>query len=304
MSKLILIMNGMSLASYGRAVCYLALAQTLIAFNIVSAKYSLQFVSPNIYLGLRYFFAFVFSLFFLNFSRQPKIFGKINIPLITLQAISGGILFNIPMSQGLLQTDASIAGIITSLLPIVTLFLSFILFKTKLTRKNFFAITLCVIGLLFISISQVQGQHAAHSLTGDIWIFISLIPEALYYLLSHRFPAPISGVFNSTIIFSINSLFFLVILCWQHLDLFYIPINIFLLIALQGFSLSLYYLIWLKGCQMANETLISVSASFMPVMTVFLAVLFLHEHLNIYQLIGISIILFTVIFQKEKTSNQ
>lgn len=290
----------MNLVTYGRSVCYLALAQSLIAFNIVSAKYSLQFVSPNIYLGLRYFFAFIFSLLFLTISRQPKIFGKINFPLITLQAISGGILFNIPMSQGLLLTDASIAGIITSLLPIVTIFLSFALFKTKLTPKNLTAISFSVVGLLFISISQLQGKHAIHSLAGDVWIFISLLPEALYYLLSHRFPAPISGFLNASLIFSINSLLFIGILFWQHLDLFHIPLNVLLLIVVQGFSLSLYYLIWLKGCQMANETLISVSASFMPVMTVILAVLFLNEHLNVYQLIGISIILFTVLFQKEK----
>jgi drug/metabolite transporter (DMT)-like permease len=291
----------MSNIAYGKAIAYLASAQLLIALNIVSAKYSLQFISPNVYLGWRYFFAFLCSLIFLFFHQRPKIFGKLNLPIILLQAVSGGILFNIPMSQGLVLTDASIAGIITSLLPIITLFLSWILFKTKLTPKNFIAISFSVMGLLFISMGQLAGQKPVHTFLGDLWIFLAIIPEALYYLLSHRYRPPISDFFNASIIFSINSFLFLIILFWQHADLFHIPLKILFLIMFQGFSLSLYYLIWLKGCQIANETLITVSASFMPVMTVILAMLFLHEHLNLYQCLGILIILMTVIFQKKQS---
>ena len=94
----------------------------------------------------------------------------------------------------------------------------------------------------------------------------------------------------------------MIILFWQHADLFHIPLRIFFLILFQGVSLSLYYLIWLKGCQIANETLITLSASFMPVMTVMLAMFFLHEHLNFYQFLGIAIILLTVIFSKKTDS--
>jgi len=289
----------MSVKIYTKTVTYLALAQSLIAFNIVSAKYSLQYISTNDYLTMRYLFAFIISLIcYLCAAKTPKK-ENVSYSILFLQAITGGILFNIPMTKGLSVIDASVAGIITSLLPIFTILLSCLFFQTKLTRTNLVAIGLSFLGLLLISLSQWHASQD-HHISGDLWVLLAIIPEAVYYILSQRFPAPISIFLNGTIIFGINALLFIFLFLFHPHPIPSIPQPVIFLISTQGFALSLYYVFWLKGCRQAHTTLVSISAAFMPIMTTVLAYLFLNEQINCIQIAGIVIIIMTIVMQKEK----
>ena len=292
--------NTMSVKIYTKTVTYLALAQSLIAFNIVSAKYSLQYISTNDYLTMRYLFAFIISLIgYLCAPKHPKK-QNVSYSILFLQAVTGGLLFNIPMTKGLSIIDASVAGIITSLLPIFTILLSCVFFQTKLTRTNILAIGFSFLGLLLISLSQWHESQNQHPISGDLWVLLAIVPEAIYYILSQRFPAPISIFLNGTIIFGVNALLFIVLFLLNPHPMPSIPQPVIFLISIQGFALSLYYVFWLKGCRHAHTTLVSISAAFMPIMTIVLAFLFLHEQINNIQIVGIFIIIMTIIMQKEK----
>ena len=287
-----------------KALLYLASSQFLIAFNIISIKYALNFTSAQIYTSLRYFFAFLFSLGLCFITRQNfkknKTAIKKYFPILALQAICGGILFNIFMTVGLEKSDASIAGIITSVLPIVTIIMSCLIFQAKMTQANLTAIFICVLGLLLVSGSKFQGHH---HLMGDALIFLALIPESVYYILTQRYPSPISLALNACIAFALNSSLFL-ILVYPHVNQFnQIPFSIWILIVIQGLSLSMNYFLWLKGCEEASQTTVALSSAFMPLITLGLATLFFHEHLNILQVIGVSLILSTLIFH-QKTSKE
>jgi len=285
------------------AMIYLAIAQSLIAMNIVSAKYALTYIPGQLYVTLRYSFAFLFSmLLFLGQSNKvipSKQTIKLSFPILFIQAISGGILFNIPMTSGLKYTDASVAGIITSLLPIITILISWLFFKSKLSKNSVLAITVSFIGLLCVSGQGMLQQNVKHNIYGDFLVFLAIIPEAFYCIFSHRFKPNVSLQFNACITFGINTFLFLIYLYFQLDTIPAIPTPILLLLVFQGFSLSMYYLIWLKGCHKANETLISISAAFMPITTLGLGVLFLHEHLTMLQLAGITLILGTILFHQE-----
>ena len=287
-----------------KGILFLAIAQSLIAFNIISAKYSLQFISANLYLTLRYLFAFLFSyccyIFMPKQNNIPK--SVINYPMLILQALTGGILFNIPMTQGLRFTDASIAGFITSLLPIMTILLSWLFFKNKLNMTHIIAIILSFLGLSLISMTNL-GQHSIHhSIWGDALIFLALIPEAFYYIISQRYPSDISKFLNGSIIFAVNTSLFLLIMLFNTPSLPKIPTTILLLVGIQGLSLSLYYIFWLKGCELANVTLVSLSSALMPIMTVLMATMFLNEYLSKIQYVGIFIILATIIWQNQQNT--
>lgn len=291
--------------NYLRAFIYLCLAQALVAANIVTAKYALAYIPPLVYVSLRYIIAFLFSLLIFlksfNFRElHPKTLISFNLPLLMIQVISGGFLFNIFMAYGLQYTDAGIAGIITSLLPIMTILFAWIFYKTRLSKKNLFSIALSFLGLLCISGQGFFQQHEHHTLLGDFLVFLALIPEALYYILSHKYKPAISLQLNACINFGINSLLFLVLTYVELNQIPVIPIHVLLLVIFQGFSLSIYYFIWLKACRIANEIQISISAAFMPITTLFLAVLLLHEQPNKIQIIGIMVILATIIFLREK----
>jgi drug/metabolite transporter (DMT)-like permease len=286
-----------------KGILFLAIAQSLIAFNIVSAKYSLQFISGNLYLTLRYLFAFMISFTCFCLSSKPKGIPptSINYPMLILQAVTGGILFNIPMTQGLQYTDAAIAGIITSLLPIMTIFLSWLFFNNKLNSTHIIAFILSFIGLTLISMNKLEPNSKHHSLFGDTLIFLALIPEAFYYIISHRYPSEMSKFLNGSIIFGINTLLFIMIMLLKMDTLPNIPVNVLLLIGIQGLSLSIYYIFWLKGCEVASVSVVSLSSALMPIMTVMMAAVFLNEHLSSIQYVGIFIILATIIWQNQQS---
>lgn len=292
--------NRMSVKIYAKTVAYLALAQSLIAFNLVSAKYSLQYISTTDYLTMRYLFGFIFSLiFYLCAPKHPKK-QNVSYSILFLQAVTGGLLFYIPMAKGLSIIDASVAGIITSLLPILTILLSCVFFQTKLTRTNILASGFSFLGLLLISLSQWYESQNQHHISGDLWVLLAMMPQAIFNILSQRFPAPISIFLNSTIFFGVNALLFVVLFLINPHPIPSIPRPVIFLISIQGFTLSFAYVFWLKGCRHAYITLVSISAAFMPIMTIFLAFLFLHEQINNIQIAGIIIIIMTIILQKEK----
>jgi len=279
-----------------KALFYLATSQFLIASNLVSIKYALQFISPEVYTSLRYLFAFVFSLSLCFFTR-PSFHqqDKKYLPILALQAISGGILFNLCMTFGLQYTDASMAGIITSLLPMVTILLSWIVFQAKISANNFMAIAICVFGLILVS---GANPHAHHRFLGDFFVFLALIPEATYYILTQRFPSPIHFSLNACLAFLLNALLFLLLFHQQLMHLENISMGLWLLIGTQGLSLSMNYYFWLKGCEHASETTVALSTALMPLTTLCLAVLLLHEHLTAIQAVGSFLILTTLFIHR------
>jgi drug/metabolite transporter (DMT)-like permease len=130
-----------------------------------------------------------------------------------------------------------------------------------------------------------------------------LIPEALYYILTQRFPSPISHALNACLAFALNSSLFLLLIYPEMTQLNTIPNHLWLLIGIQGLSLSMNYFLWLKGCEYASQTTVALSSAFMPLITLGLAVLFLHEHLNSLQILGVGLILSTL-FLHQKTSSK
>src|SRR3990167_9040416 len=180
---------------------YLMFAQIMVGVNIVFSKYVLVSLPILFVLTIRFTLASIILLplhwltpakslsirhYFLQLTRKDWGF-------IMAQALSAGVLFNCLMLWGLQDTDANVAGIITSALPAMIALLSWVMLGEKISTKKCFCIGFATIGLVVIAYDKFDGFNGTHSFFGDAIILISLLPEAAYYILTkmHTSPLPV-----------------------------------------------------------------------------------------------------------------
>lgn len=176
--------------------CALTLAQIFFAGNLIVNKYILTHMDMFVFLLWRFIFAtggiallFVFSKSRWVEPTHPE--GRLT-PYdwfsCALQGFFAGFLFNILFSWGLQKTTATAAGIICSTLPVMIAVFAVWLLKERLGRSKLIALVLAMLGILIINLDQFEAGviDSAHTLWGDMLVFLAMVPEALYCIISRK----------------------------------------------------------------------------------------------------------------------
>lgn len=273
----------------------LIIAQILVGGSIVGTKY-LMASMPVLFLLVMRFALAAGILFPLHWILDPN---PKNILLhfrqltprdwlfLIGQAVCAGVLFNFLMILGLRYTDAHVAGIITSALPAIIAVMSWLILKERFTRKTLFCVFLATIGLLIISVDNLQTLSAQQSLLGNMLVFLSLLPEATYYILTKKHPVRLPIFLMSSFINALNALVVLPITLY-YLDpqsLQFSSFDWFILVVISIAS-GLFYVCWYLGAIKAEAVMSSLATAVMPVATVTVAWLCLGETIDELQLLG------------------
>lgn len=285
---------------YSKALIYLILAQITVGINIVCAKYLLTTISTPVLLLVRFSIGSLVLLplhlltpakkpihrYFLDLSKKDWLF-------VFGQAISAGFLFNLLMLMGLHYTDANVAGIIASALPAIISLMSFIFLKTRVTLKTTLCISFATFGLLIIACSKFQGEGVHHSLLGDVIVFLSLLPEAAYYILYRYHPIPLP-IF--LICFLLNLINALLALIWFLVlpEPYILSLTTWLVLFILGLGSGAFFIFWYFGSKGVDSMTASLSTAVMPVATVILAWIFLGEELKIEQFLGMGLVMLSI----------
>ncbi len=289
------------------AVSYvlLILAQLMVSVSIVGSKALLQTTPADIILTARFAIGCVI-LFLLHvvfskdkFQSLKTLNGK-DWFYILLQALCAGAFFNLLLLLGLKFTTASVAGIITSALPAVVAVFSIIFLKERITLFTSACIIFSILGLLIINMRGFVSGNTSR-LIGDLLIFLSLLPEAGYYILVkfHKNKLPIFLV--SALMNGINIPVFYVMVLITH-DKFppnFTGMQILLLFVL-GVSSALFYVFWILGCRQVRASMAALTTAVMPIGTLFIAWLFLGESITLMQLIGMLLVILAIIINALK----
>ncbi len=282
----------------------LALAQTMVAVNIVGSRYLISSVPILFLITGRFLIAAVFLLpmHWLTWEREIslrdhyKILDKTSWMLIIMQALCAGTFFNFLMVLGLRYTDAQTAGIITSTLPALIAVASWLVLKEQFTFKKSICVACATLGLIVISAHQLGSARTQTSFVGNVLIFLALLPEATYYILvkfqKKRLPIFLmSGTING-----INALILIPVMLWQvdwgaiHLTGFD-----FIILIMIGLSSGLFYVLWYLGADKVDSILAALATAVMPIATVVLAWLTLGETITLYHLIGMGLAIVSII---------
>lgn len=286
-----------------KGMTFLILAQIMVGINIVSSKYLLSSI-PILFLLTTRFILATAILLPLHWLTPAKAFSvryhfaqmnKNDWFFIFAQALTAGIIFNFLMLLGLHHTDANVAGIITSTLPVIIAVMSWMILGEKISAKKSIAVFIATIGLLVIAYDKWQGIGATHSFIGDFIVLLSLFPEAVYYVLCKLHPNRLPVFLTSALLNGINAILMLAsLLFFSSSSNISIPIEDWFLLFTLGLSSGLFYVFWLFGCQRVDGVMASLSTAVMPVSTVILAWAFLGEQLTTIQFSGMTLVIFSI----------
>ncbi|STY28551.1 transmembrane protein [Legionella wadsworthii] len=281
----------------------LVLAQMMVSINIVLSKYVLASMPALLILTLRFSLAalILLPLHWLTPARKkPVSFYFMQIKqkdwlFIGAQAICAGILFNFLMLWGLDHTDANVAGIITSALPALIAVMSWLLLGEKISGKKAICIIFATTGLFVVAYDKIGAVSLNHSFWGDLLVLISLLPEAIYYILCKLHPNSLPVFLISSLLNGINAILLLIWLIFSlpsgsSLE----PLDWFILMIL-GLSSGLFYVFWNYGCQKVDGVMASLTTAVMPLTTVLIAWVLLGEILTKGQVMGMGMVVLSII---------
>lgn len=287
---------------------FLILAQTMVGVNIVASKLLLSSIPILIILQIRFALATIIllPLHWLTPDKKQSVkshFSKLapkDWYFLLAQALTAGVLFNCLMLIGLHYTDANVAGIITSALPAIIAIMSWIILKEKISAKKSICILFATIGLVVIAVDKLHGIGSGHSFFGDAIVLLSLVPEAIYYVLFKLHSNKLPIFLTSSLLNGINALLLLpVLFCttWQPASIHAID---WFILCILGLASGLFYVFWFFGCRQVDGVMASLTTAVMPVATVIIAWLVLGEQLTLLQTAGMGLVLLSIVAYARK----
>lgn len=281
---------------------FVTLAQIMVAINIVASKWLLSSIPALMLLEIRFALASVIllALHYLPPIKQQSIYHYLaklewkDWMYLMAQALTAGILFNLLMLWGLQYSDANTAGIITSALPAMIAVLSWLILGEQITFKKMLYIIAITLGLLIVASKTLFSTGMNHSFSGNLLIFLSLLPEAFYYILSKIHIVRLPIFLTSALLNGVNALLLLIPVFL--LDNVSFNVGHWTILFILGFSSGLFYVFWYFGCQKVDGITASLSTAIMPVTTVLFAWIMLGEYLDLTQMIGLFTVLVSIIF--------
>ncbi|ODN42993.1 DMT family transporter [Piscirickettsia litoralis] len=297
------------------ALTLLILAQLMTGINITTSKYLVSHLPVLLLMQARFSIGALILLICLCFPKKST--NNINYsPLTSLsykdwliifaQACCAGILFNILMLWGVQYTSASMAGIITSALPATITVFSIILLKEILNKFKLLCIGFATAGLLVINMQSLHfSTHSNLALWGDFLIILSLIPEALYYILTKLSQSNVSPITLAFLMNAINAVLMLPLMLLLH-DPIHLTVTDWSILILSGVSSAFFYLFWFQGAPTIDGTTSGLMTALMPIFTLILSWAFLAEKISLLQATGMLLILLSIFFstRSKKRSKQ
>lgn len=273
----------------------LIFAMFIWASSFIALKAAMQDVGPFTVIFLRMIIASLCFVYFIK-SFLKYDFSKKDIKFILLLALFEPCLYFVFESKALQLTTASQAGMITSLMPIITAMAAGYFLKEIITKQIIFGSFIAMSGAIWLSLQGASSFDAPNPLLGNFLELLAMICGAGYTITARYLSDKYSALFMTAIQVFIGAIFFTPLFLYEY---FTSDINItmksFLWIAYLG------VVVTLAGYGLYNYALTKIEASkaaifvyLIPVFTLILAYFVLNEKLSILEFVACSVILLGV----------
>ncbi len=284
------------------AVGALVIAMMVWASSFIALKSAIGPMGPmSVIFGRMFFASLCFVYFIKQFSKLH--FTKEDIKYIAVMTLFEPCMYFIFEAKALQNTSAAQAGMITSMMPLITAVAAGIILKEVITKKLVIGAILAVIGAIWLSISASSETNAVNPLLGNTLEFLAMVCGAGYAISSRHLSSKFSPLFLTAIQAFVGAIFFLPFAIWEYNSIgMHITVNAAL------WTIYLGVVVTLGGYGMFNFALgrmeagkASVYINLIPVFTVILAFLILGEKLKFFQIIASIIILSGVFISQMPT---
>lgn len=268
-------------------------------FNVIAIKVLVTHTSPLAVQSLRIFTAGFVAVIILFFLKELRRINKKQLPWIILASLMGVVGHHMFLAIGLMTTTASNAGLILGLIPLVTSTFAMLFLGDRLTKFKFLGILFGITGVSFIILNK--GPGLASFTTGDIYVLLAVITQAISFVIIKRASASIdSRLLTVYMLFIGSTLLFILSLFVEPngvASMASAPASIWLIFILSAIfatgigHMSYNYAIPKLG---AGETAIFINLT--PFFALIGAYFFLDETITSMQILGFFFIVAGVIF--------
>lgn len=279
--------------------------------NFVIGRFVAGVIEPWEIAFFRWLGVFIVTLPFLLL-HVKKIWHalKNHFGILVLLSALGIAAFNTLLYIGLQQTTATNALLINSSIPIIILFLSFVILKTTISARQIVGIVLSTLGVVFLVLKgDVRSILTLSFNPGDFWVIASSLCWASYSVLVKFRPKSLSSFefFITTVSLGVVMLlpFYLAQGYTLEREIMIVTEHTWVFAYVVLVTSILCYYLWHKGIAQIGADKTGQFTHLMPLFGSFLAYIFLGERLEWYHLGGIIMIgggIYLCLFVKTKLS--
>lgn len=213
--------------------------------------------------------------------KIPKIDRK-TICILFFQSITGIFLFRVLLFFGLESTSAIESGLITSASPAMVAVLAYFILKERLYVNRVIGIILVVTGILIVNIhnSSILQLNNTDSFQGNALIFLAIICEALFSVLSKKNTCPISPIYRTTIITIFSAFCFIPFSIYDIYNFNFSHLNntAYFSVLYYGIFVSVIsYILWFQGISKVHVNNAAAFTGIMPISSILLSSIILNE---------------------------
>jgi drug/metabolite transporter (DMT)-like permease len=272
----------------------LVMAMLFWAFTFIWAKQILNTgISPSMLVFLRLTSVTLFLLpAFLIFKIFRKVQKK-DIGMFLLMAFFEPFLYFIGEANGIRLVSPNIASIIIATIPLFLPFFARLLIKERLNMVNFIGIGVSFTGVLLIIIDK--GGRISASPEGLLYLFMAVFSAVAYTLIAKRMLARYSPFHIAGLKIMIAWIYFIpVFFIFDYSDFHMTQLTqqvVILVFALGIFGNLLAYFFFNNAIKHIGATKSSIFSNLIPVFTIMISFVILHEMMHIIKLSGICLTL-------------
>jgi drug/metabolite transporter (DMT)-like permease len=284
------------------AVGALLTATLVWASSFIALKSAIGPMGPfSVIFGRMLIASLCFVVFIKSFLKLH--FTKEDVKYIALMVLFEPCLYFIFEAKALELTSAGQAGMITSMMPLITAFGAGIVLKEVITRRVMIGSFLAVCGAIWLSLSSGGDEHAINPLLGNTLEFFAMVCGSGYAISIRHLSEKFSALFLTAIQAFAGTIFFLPFFLWEYNTT---QMNM----TMQSLMWTIYLgvVVTLGGYGLFNFALGRVEASkasiyinLIPVFSVILAYLILGEELSFEGIVASGIILSGVFISQMPT---
>lgn len=259
-----------------KATIYLALSALLWGLNFHLLRVMLNSTGFLEAAFWRYIFGVVFLVLFTTRSLPAYSLVKGNLKGILLTGIAGIFFFNVLLFRGLEYTSALNASLLISLNPLITLFLSTVIFKTSIRFPQLTGAAFSMAGVMFLLSKGNFGQLLRLQLnTGDGLVLMASFLAAFYHIWVKKYAQNMENQHFTLLTNLVCMLCFILILPFLPASSpaafgagFWIAA-----VAFGSLGTALTYSLWNKGVKIAGAQKAGLFMNLVPLSTAGIAVI-------------------------------
>jgi drug/metabolite transporter (DMT)-like permease len=281
----------------------LIFAMFIWASSFIALKAAMEDLGPFTVIFFRMVFASLCFVYFIkDFIKYD--FSKKDIKFILLLALFEPCLYFVFESKALQLTSASQAGMITSLMPIITAMAAGYFLKEIISKQLIIGSLIAMSAAIWLSLQGSTSISSPNPLLGNFFELLAMACGAGYTITARYLSSKYSALFITAIQVFIGAIFFTPLFIYEYNT---IPMNF----TLNSFLWTIYLgvVVTLAGYGLYNYALTKIPASkaavfiyLIPVFTLILAYFVLNEKLSFFEFVACFVIMFGVFVSEVSSS--